>query len=184
MDALGFFLPLSGQWEWARSYLAFRRAAIGDGVAIDPNSRGAKFARDLEAALALAVLGDFDGIAQPVLNTEEVEKAVAKVLADYSAVNVPSYGPVIGQGSFFVVTDAGNGELRKEVKEYVGPPSRLYRLNEAEREKAAALVVEHTNRIRQVVNEQLKVRNPGEAGHPKTSCRTCGGRAGLFSSKK
>jgi hypothetical protein len=30
-------------------------------------------------------------------------------------------------------------------------------LSEAEREKAAALVVEHTNRIRRAVNDQLKV---------------------------
>lgn len=67
--------------------------------------------------------------------------------------------PLLGEGSFFTVTDMGNGVLRKEVKEYVGPPHRLYRLSESEREKAAALVVEYTNRIRRVVNEQLRVRD-------------------------
>jgi serine/threonine protein phosphatase PrpC len=159
VDAFGFFLPVSGQWQWARSYVAFRQAAMSDGIAVDPSSRGAQFAADLESALNRAVLGDFDGVGREVLNPIEVEDAVAKVMADYATANSPSYGPVIGEGSFFTVTDAGNGELRKEVKEIVGPPTRLYRLNEAEREKAAALIVEHTNRIRRAVNEQLKVRN-------------------------
>lgn len=159
VEALGFFMPLSNQTEWARSFLDFRRTMLEDGLTPSPDSRGERFARDLQVAFDQAVLGEFDGVGRPVLNADAVDKAVAKVMAEYETAITPVY-PVVGEGSFFTVTDMGNGVLRKEVKEYVGPPQRLYRLNDSEREKAAALVVEYTNRIRRVVNEQLRVRNP------------------------
>lgn len=159
VEALGFFMPLSNQTEWARSFLDFRRTMLEDGLTPNPDSRGERFARDLQVAFDQAVLGEFDGIGRPVLNADAVDKAVAKVMAEYETAITPVY-PVVGEGSFFTVTDVGNGILRKEVKEYVGPPHRLYRLSESEREKAAALVVDYTNRIRRVVNEQLRVRDP------------------------
>lgn len=151
----------NGGWVETRATWKTRVGLMGVGLAIHAPLLLSAWSAPFVGGLWFAVLYPFLAATAVGVHRWYNERAKER---GWAAATVPGASPapgaVIGQGSFFVVTDAGNGELRKEVKEYVGPPSRLYRLSEAEREKAAALVVEHTNRIRRAVNEQLRVRNP------------------------
>lgn len=153
----------NGTWVETRGTWKTRLGLMGVGLAIHAplllSAWSAPFVGGLWFAVLYPILAAASVSAHRWYNEWAKERGwpAATVPTDRPA--APGPGGVIGEGSFFIVTDEGNGILRKEVKEFVGPPSRLYRLSEAEREKAAALVVEHTNRIRRSVNDQLKVRN-------------------------
>lgn len=149
----------NGNWVETRATWKTRLGLAGVGFAIHAPLLLSAWSAPFVGGLWFAVLYPFLAAASVQAHRWYNEQAKERGWAA-ATVGRGEVPPVVGEGSFFTVTDVGNGILRKEVKEYVGPPQRLYRLNESEREKAAALVVDYTNRIRRVVNEQLRVRDP------------------------
>ncbi|MBL0360820.1 MAG: WW domain-containing protein [Elusimicrobia bacterium] len=78
---------------------------------------------------------------------------VARLFAPRPTSRTPApEAPVVGEGSFFLVRDHGQGRFSKEVKEIVGPRGGVqYKLSEADRERLAQLAVEFSDRVREPV---------------------------------
>ncbi len=79
LEAIGFFLPSSGRWEWSQKYL---KLLDETGAKPTPGSKGAKFVAELKEVMATAKW-EADSFGRSLANESELEAGLQRLFTRY-----------------------------------------------------------------------------------------------------